>query len=51
LSRFQHRDSEPIPNEADVFKSGSTYVNFIHLYFTIATEMGVFHDLVKVHHL
>ncbi len=37
---------EPVPKESEVFKSGSNYVNFIHLYFTIATEIGVFHDLV-----
>jgi hypothetical protein len=39
---------EPVPKESEVFKSGSNYVNFIHLYFTIATEIGVFHDLVTL---
>ena len=28
-----------------VFKSGESYLGFIHLFFTIATEIGVFHDL------
>ena len=47
LRWFNHRDTEPLPKESDIFKSGTNYVNFIHLYFTIATEIGVFHDLVR----
>ena len=33
------------PDEATMFKTGSHFSNFVHLYFTIATEIGVFHDL------
>ena len=46
LKWFNNRDRDPVPKESEIFKSGSNYVNFIHLYFTIATETGVFHDLV-----
>ena len=36
---------EAPPPPAEVFRSGESYMGFIHLFFTIATEIGVFHDL------
>ena len=35
----------PLPEESEIFKMGSNYVNFVHLYIVIGTEIGVFHDL------
>ena len=38
-------ECEPPPPPSEVFRSGESYMGFIHLFFTIATEIGVFHDL------
>ena len=42
--KFGGDGCEP-PPPSEVFKSGENYLGFIHLFFTIATEIGVFHDL------
>ncbi|XP_040565835.1 uncharacterized protein [Lepeophtheirus salmonis] len=45
INKVEGKDGGPPPSLEDVFKSGSSFANFIHLYFTIATEIGVFHEL------
>ena len=47
-SWFKNRDSSEIPDVDKIFKNGKSSVNFIHLYFTIATEIGIFHDLAPL---
>jgi len=44
----QNKDKVPLPDEAEVFKTGTKFVNYIHLQITIATEVGVFHDLAPL---
>ena len=29
-------------------QGGDNFINFVHLYFTIATEIGIFHDLAPL---
>ena len=45
---YQNKDTVPLPDEAEVFKTGTKFVNYIHLQITIATEVGVFHDLAPL---
>jgi len=45
---FQNQDTVPLPDEKEVFKSGTSFFNYIHLQITIATEVGVFHDLAPL---
>ena len=44
----ENKDKVPLPDEAEVFKTGTKFVNYIHLQITIATEVGVFHDLAPL---
>ena len=64
---FENQASVPLPDEKEVFKTGTNFVNYIHLrvrilkktcsvvfvnlsfsQLTIATEVGVFHDLAPL---
>ena len=45
LSAGEGTEPLPLPSESEIFKTGASFVNFIHLYIVIATEIGVFHDL------
>lgn len=48
LEWFQDRDNKPVPSPEQLFKGGQSYLSFVHLQFTIATEIGVFHDLAPL---
>lgn len=48
INWFADQDNIPLPDEKDVFKSGTNFVNYIHLQITIATEIGVFHDFAPM---
>ena len=45
LSAGEGTEPLPLPSESEIFRTGASFVNFIHLYIVIATEIGVFHDL------
>merc|ERR1719225_1691105 len=45
---FDNKDSVPLPDEKEIFKSGTNFVNYIHLQITMATEVGVFQDLAQL---
>ena len=44
--KLQRGEKAPLPKQSDIFKSES-YVNFIFLYFKIATEINVFSNLAS----
>ncbi len=47
-SWYSASGSTPAPDTARLFKGGEATIGFIFLYFTIATEVGVFHELAPM---